>query len=195
MMRYVICVGLIPTLLLLACEDDVIRAPRGSGNRRAGSAQVVDAGAPEAAVVQTTYDDETFVEQDDRNRDPFRSFAKVFKTKAPSLPQRHVQMPTIAIDEMRLIAVITGVSSPRAMFVDPSGVGHVVKQRDFIGRAEVIQADSTEGLSVPLNWRVERIRSTEVVLVREDPTAPNRPPLTRIVPLHEEGEELRLPSP
>ncbi|MCA9601050.1 MAG: hypothetical protein KC417_03435, partial [Myxococcales bacterium] len=39
-----------------------------------------------------------------------------------------------------------------------------------------------------LNWRVDRIRPTEVVLAREDPTAPNRPAITRVIPLYDPSE-------
>ena len=49
-------------------------------------------------------------------------------------------------------------------------------------------------MAVTLNWRVDRIRPNEVVLTREDPTAPNRPPLTRIIPLHTEDEDA-TPTP
>jgi type IV pilus assembly protein PilP len=42
---------------------------------------------------------------------------------------------------------------------------------------------------VQLNWRVERIRDGSVILSREDPTAPNRPPLMREVPLHDPSED------
>ena len=106
--------------------------------------------------------------------------------------QRRVLMPNTAVDQMRLIAIISGLPQPRAMLTDPAGVGHVVKRGDYIGRAEVIQAGGAEGMPVTLNWRVDRIRSDEVVLTREDPTAPNKPPLTRVLPLYEEGERATL---
>ena len=106
--------------------------------------------------------------------------------RPPESPQRTVLLPTTGLDQMRLIAIISGVAQPRAMIVDPAGVGHVVERGDYIGRPEVVQTGGTEGMPVTLNWRVDRIRPNEVVLTREDPTAPNRPPLTRVIPLHEE---------
>lgn len=73
------------------------------------------------------------------------------------------------------------------MLVDPLGVGHVVERGDYIGRPEVVQAGTgAEGMPVTLNWRVDRIRPNEVVLTREDPTAPDRTPLARVIPLHDE---------
>lgn len=169
--------------------------PGPSGPAPAGPAVATDvvdgdAGAADAGTGVPEYDDDQFVELETDNRDPFRGFARVFKVRNTQPPQRRVLMPTTAIDEMRLIAIITGVSQPRAMLVDTGSVGHVVKRGDYIGRPEVIQAGGAEGMPVTLNWRVDRIRANELVLTREDPTAPDRPPLTRLIPLHEEEDDL-----
>jgi type IV pilus assembly protein PilP len=145
-----------------------------------------DAGVEAAAI---HYDDDAFVEVDVQNRDPFRSFAKAFRTRAVAVPQRTVLMPMTSIEEMRLVAIISGVAQPRAMLLDPRGVGHVVKRGDYLGRPEVLQTGGAESMPVTLNWRVARIRPGELVLTREDPTAPDRPPLTRSLPLYEEGED------
>lgn len=134
--------------------------------------------------------DSDFVEGD-TNRDPFRNMLIVVKdTKAP-VTQRKVLMPNTPIASLRLIAIVTGIAQPRAMIVDEKGVGYVATRGDFVGQAEVVTSGGTENLPVSLNWRVDRIRENEVVLAREDPSGPNRPPLTRIIPLHtaEEGEQ------
>jgi len=130
-------------------------------------------------------DDEDFVDSEE-NRDPFHSFAGLFKVRNTVVPQRAVIMPTTGVDEMRLIAIISGVARPQAMLVDPLGVGHVVQRGDYVGRPEVIQTGDVQGLAVPLNWRVDRIRANEVVLIREDQTG--RQPLTRVLPLYDEEE-------
>jgi type IV pilus assembly protein PilP len=98
---------------------------------------------------------------------------------------------------MRLMAIISNVAQPRAMLVDPSGVGYAVKRGDFVGRPEVVQTGGSESTPLMLNWRVDRIRgcargqtscSPEIVLTREDPTAPGRVPLSRVVPLYDEND-------
>jgi type IV pilus assembly protein PilP len=137
-----------------------------------------------------SYDDDDFVESE-RNRDPFRNYATMFKVRALETPQRAVVMPTTSIEQMRLMAIISGVARPRAMLVDPSGVGHVVARGDFIGRPEVVQTGGTDSTPLQLNWRVDRIRATEVVLTREDPTAPGRVPLSRVIPLYDEADRVR----
>jgi type IV pilus assembly protein PilP len=189
---------LLLVLVALGCDDSVVvtnqpAAPVGPAPAPAGLAPAApvempspDAGTPTTAV---QYDDDAFVEADIQNRDPFRSFAKAFRTRVVAAPQRTVLMPTTAIEEMRLVAIISGVAQPRAMLLDPAGVGHVVKRGDYIGRPEVLQTGGAESMPVTLNWRVARIRPGELVLTREDPTAPDRPPLSRSIPLYEEGED------
>ena len=187
----------IGALLVIAGCDDPVQVGRGTGATGtgvptgggtapvavpdagpSGPGQAIDGGPP-------SYRDEDFVEAE-TNRDPFRSYARMFIIRPPETPQRAVLLPTTGLDQMRLIAIISGVAQPRAMILDPNGVGHVVERGDYIGRPEVVQTGGAEGMPVTLNWRVDRIRPNEVVLTREDPTAPNRPPLTRVIPLHEE---------
>jgi len=119
-----------------------------------------------------------------RNRDPFRSYSTAFRAKAPEEMQRRVVMPTTSVEDMRLIAIVTGTPQPKAMLVDPSGVGYVVQRGDYVGRPKVIQA--TGSVSMALNWRVDRIRDNEVVLTQQDPAEPTRAALTKIIPLRDE---------
>jgi type IV pilus assembly protein PilP len=138
------------------------------------------------------YADDDFSELDIQNRDPFRSYAKAFKAQAAAPAQRRVLLPSTSLDEMKLIAIVTGIATPRAMLADTAQVGHVIRRGDYIGRPEVVQTGGSEGMPVTLNWRVDRIRPGSVVLTREDPTAPDKPPLTRVMPLHEGGEAPQL---
>jgi type IV pilus assembly protein PilP len=151
-----------------------------------------------AAAMDTgpvVFTDDDFAELDIQNRDPFRSYAKAFKAQAAAPAQRRVLMPSTSLDEMKLIAIVTGIATPRAMLTDTAQVGHVIRRGDYIGRPEVVQTGGSEGMPVTLNWRVDRIRPGSVVLTREDPTAPDKPPLTRVMPLHEGGEAPQLTAP
>lgn len=184
-------------LACAGCEDPVQvgpavspQGPDGPTPQQPQPQQAV--GEPDAGEPALTYNDEVFVESEIQNRDPFRGFARIFKATPPETPQRRVTMPNSTIEEMTLIAIISGVAQPRAMLTDNSGIGHVVKRGDYVGRAEIIQTGGADALPITLNWRVDRIRPGEVILVREDPTAPGRPPLTRVIPLYPEGEELGL---
>lgn len=180
-------VGVALGAALIACEPDYQTAPApgptpAAPPRTAPPAPAAAAAAAGPATLTLQLRDEDFVESS-TNRDPFRSFAKAFKLRVPETPQREVIMATTSVDEMKLIAIVTGAPD-RAMFTDPRGVGYVVRRGDFIGRPEVVQTGGEEGMGVTLNWRVDRIRANEVVLSREDPTAPDRPALTRVLPLH-----------
>ncbi len=195
-------VVLVACICFLACDDAIVAGgaapPPGAGAAAGGGRGLptppgggAQAGAvaeeeEEEAPPPLVYRDEDFVEVDTGNRDPFRGFANIFKVQNVSAPQRRVLLPMTSIDEMRLIAIISGVAQPRAMLQDPTTVGHVVKRGDYIGRAEVIQTGGSDSMPVTLNWRVDRIRAGEVVLTRDDPTAPDRPPLTRVIALHDD---------
>jgi len=165
--------------------DDAGAAPKAAAAPARGPAAV--AAAPTSSVPLpkvVEFREEDFSETD-HGRDPFRSFAKLFseqgKTRVKS--QRQVMLDRFAIDELRLIGLVTRTDTPRAMLVDPSGRGWVVTKGQFIGRAEVVHAGGPGGVDYELNWRVERIREGDLVLVREDPAHSDVPPATRVIAL------------
>ncbi|MGA7744629.1 MAG: hypothetical protein ABSF35_11030 [Polyangia bacterium] len=96
--------------------------------------------------------DEDFNETDDANRDPFRSFTGIFSERNPRATLMQ-QVPAIfgkfALEELTLIAVISGDANPRAMFRDPSGLGQVIKRGDYVSKSSA---------------RVTKILSDRVVL-------------------------------
>ncbi|RLB42057.1 MAG: hypothetical protein DRH30_05545 [Deltaproteobacteria bacterium] len=167
----------------------------GDGAENESDQDNANQGAVAAESAPVVYTDEDFSELDIQNRDPFRSFAKAFKAQAAAPAQRRVLLPSTSLDEMQLIAIVTGIATPRAMLTDTAKVGHVIRRGDYIGRPEVVQTGGSEGMPVTLNWRVDRIRPGSVVLTREDPTSPDKPPLTRVMPLHEGGEAPHLTAP
>ena len=175
-------------LVAMGCGDDdaATAPPVPTVNPPAGGEVATpDGGASSGDAPQLNYRDEDFVEAE-TNRDPFRDYARMFEVRPVERPQVAAVMPTTSIDDMQLTAIVSGVASPRAMLVDPVGVGHVVRRGDFVGRPEIVQTGGTESVAVPIHWRVERIRDNAVVLSRDDATAPNRPPLTRVLQLYEE---------
>jgi type IV pilus assembly protein PilP len=87
------------------------------------------------------------------------------------------------------VAIVLGSDRPRAMFVDPAGKGTVVYKGTFICRPEIVHLGGSNGPEYQLNWRVDRIRDGDVVLIREDPAQPAIPPATRVVPLHPETDK------
>jgi type IV pilus assembly protein PilP len=135
------------------------------------------------------YTENDFVESD-RNRDPFRSFLVANQpVNKQSMNQRKVELAQYAIEELKLVAIVTGGVGARAMFVDPSGKGTVVYKGSFVCRSEVVHIGGSNGPEYQLNWRVDRIREGDVVLIREDPAQPAIPAATRVIPLHPESEK------
>ncbi len=122
--------------------------------------------------------------------DPFRSFlVQTQPVDRQALNQRKVQLAQYSLDELKLVAIVMGSDQPRAMFVDPSGKGTVVYKGTFVCRPEVVHIGGSNGPEYQLNWRIDRIREGDVVLIREDPAQPAIPPATRVIPLHPEAEK------
>ncbi|MET0595901.1 MAG: hypothetical protein ABW133_24590 [Polyangiaceae bacterium] len=69
------------------------------------------------------------------------------------------------------------------MLVDPSGKGWVVTKGQFICRPEIVHASGPGGVDYELNWKIERIREGDLVLVREDPAHTDVPAATRVISL------------
>ena len=134
---------------------------------------------------------ETEFSENERSRDPFRSFATKFvdESKARVHSQREVILAQYALDELKLIGIVTRVEPAKAMLVDPTGKGFVIQRGQFVGRADVVQGAGQSGTTYEINWRVDRIRSSDVVLVREDPSNPDVPSATRVIPLRPEEAE------
>jgi type IV pilus assembly protein PilP len=198
MKRAVISICEATLLLSLGCSD---RTNTSSGTAPGSSALpagldrkqllVGDAGAEPAASALPRIDfQEVEFGESDRSRDPFRSFAASFvaESRSTAKSQREVVLEEFAIDELKLVGIVTGVADARAMLVDPQGRGHVVRRGQFVGKAEVVHADSKGAAPFEVNWRIDRIRDGDVVLVREDPKNPEVPSSTRVIALRPDRE-------
>jgi len=159
----------------------------------AGPPGVVPVRGPQAAAPAPTgssplpkvdFHEDDFVESD-RSRDPFRSFSKLFtdQGKGRVKTQRRVLLDHYSIEDLKLIGLITRTDTPRAMLVDPTGRGWVVTKGQFIGRAEVVHAGGPGGVDYELNWKIDRIRDNDLVLVREDPAHTEIAAATKVIPL------------
>jgi type IV pilus assembly protein PilP len=123
--------------------------------------------------------------ESDRSRDPFRAFTQLFEqqAKARTTNQRNVIMDRYALEEMKLLGIVTRAPA-RALLADPTGLGWVAKVGDFIGKPELVSTGGPTGVDVSINWRVDRIRESDVVFIREDASHPEIPPTTRVMSLH-----------
>jgi type IV pilus assembly protein PilP len=201
----------IPFALLLAtvaCSDPpvVTAASIASGAGAAAPAPAAPAAAaapaassadPNLAPPPKVEVQETEFTENERSRDPFRSFAATFveDTKAKVHSQREVILSQYALDELKLIGIVTRAEPAKAMLVDPTGKGYVIQRGNFVGRADVVTAAGSSGATYEINWRVDRIRPSDVVLIREDPSNPDVPSATRVIPLRpDEPPDTEIPE-
>jgi type IV pilus assembly protein PilP len=174
--------------LAVACGEAKVNQSTAPPVRTAPVASASATGLP-PELKGPEYTENDFVESD-RNRDPFRSFlVQNQPVNRQALNQRKVELAQYSIDELKLVAIVQGGDKPRAMFVDPTGKGTVVYKGTFVCRPEVVHIGGSNGPEYQLNWRIDRIRDTDVVLIREDPAQPTIPPATRVIPLHPEADK------
>ena len=177
------------------CSPDKVLQAANTGNA-AAKAPVASSAAPVATAAPPPMAKVDFAENDfvesDRNRDPFRSFAAIFAPepqKKLTGRQLAVLLPQYSIDELKLVAIVTGGEYPRAMVVDPNGKGWVLKRGDWVGRPEIVHTGGANGADYQLNWRVDKVRDGDVVFSREDPANPAVPPASRVISLHPEADQ------
>src|SRR5690349_11077015 len=94
---------------LVACEDDpnAVLSQNPALPPPAPAASAASPARPaQAEPAQRAYRDSDFIESE-QNRDPFRNYATELKARAPVVAQRTVLMPDTAIDEMKLIAIVS----------------------------------------------------------------------------------------
>lgn len=190
-------------LLLAGCGDDPpatpavasiaapVAPPPAPGAPAAGKPAdkpELDAGPPPKVEIV-----EAELTESERSRDPFRSFSDAFKSEGQGAAksQREVVLSQFSIDELKLIGIVTRAEPAKAMLVDPGGMGHVVRRGQFVGKPDIVQAAGRTGASYEINWRVDRIRDGDIVLIREDPQNPDVPSATRVIPLRPEGSEVK----
>lgn len=179
---------------LLACGETPVQKSTG-----AAAPPPVASASASASVGPTMkgidYTENDFVENEN-NRDPFRSYASGAANVNVKQPvnQRKVYLGEFAVDELKLMAIVLSNDGNRAMLIPPGGKGTTIMRGDYIGRAEVVHIGGANGPEYQLNWRVDKIREGDVVLIREDPAQPAIPPATRVILLHPENEKAGRPG-
>lgn len=175
---------------LVGCSEPVITS---NSKAKAKASAAPKATSPKKSVPDLPID-ETELTESERSRDPFRSYARLFAEEGSGrkASQREVILPEYSLDELKLIGIVTRIRPAKAMLRDPKGKGHVVRRGQFVGRPDVVRTTGPAGSAYQVNWRVDSIRDGDVVMVREDPTNPDVPAVTRVIPLRTETAEASL---
>jgi type IV pilus assembly protein PilP len=167
-------------LLFAGCGDDAAPKPKAPPPKAARPPAAVAALAPPPPASREALLDEVrkrplsnddFTESEN-NRDPFRSYLETFAVQPPVLGKQHkIILQKFSLDELKLVAIVSGDSvAPRAMFVDPSGMGVNVMRGDHVSKA-----DAT----------VERIAPDRVLFqIEEDAGSGKVRMVERVIELH-----------
>lgn len=205
--RLVLAIAVAPAaVLFFACSDPPKPAPAPTPGAAAsgtppppvrGAAVASASASASASTPKLELREDDFAEGE-HSRDPFRSFATLFakknETRAGQI-QRSVMLDRFSVDELKLVGLVTHTGDPRAMLLDPTGRGWVVTKGQYVGRAEIVHSQGQNGADYEVNWRVDRIRDVDIVLVREDATHADVPAATKVVALrHDKGEDLMVPQ-
>jgi type IV pilus assembly protein PilP len=188
-----LCLAGIGIILAIGCGDGAsvaakLNAPPSAPPQYRATATV--AALPPPKMRQLEFAENDFTESD-KSRDPFRSFAVGFaeQAKKTTKSQVTVLLSEYSLDELKLVAIVSGGDYPRAMLTDPQGKGWVLRKGDFVGKPDIVHTGGSGGTDYQLNWRVDRVRAEDIVFIREDPAQPGIAPATRIITLHPEGDK------
>jgi len=163
-----------------AVKDAMPKLPPRPAAPAAAAAAPTDPAAVAAARLQLlrrkTLRDEDFAENEERNRDPFRSYLRLFTDKqGPKTPKVPAIFDKFALEELTLIGIVSGDAVPRAMFRDPGGLGQTIKRGDYISKSAA---------------RVTKILSDRVILELNEVMANGETkPLERPILVNPEGAQ------
>jgi Tfp pilus assembly protein PilP len=157
-----------------AVKDAVGGAPP-ADQAAVAPAPSADPTARAAALRRKTLREQDFVDNDESNRDPFKSFLRLFVERgAPKVRQVPAIFEKFALEELTLIAVVSGDARPRAMFRDPAGLGQTIKRGDYLSKAGA---------------RVTKILSDRVIVELSETTASGEArPLEKAILVNPEEE-------
>jgi len=109
--------------------------------------------APEAAAAKAA--DPEWAYSSVGKRDPFRSFLTELQRGAGSLATRcATPLGRFELEQLKLVAVVTGLEDPVAMVEAPSGVGYSVRRGACIGKNGGVVAAVRSGEVVVSEWAV-----------------------------------------
>jgi Tfp pilus assembly protein PilP len=110
-------------------------SPPGANSGVAGGGADAATAKRLAALRKKILKDDDFLENDETNRDPFHSYLRLFVDHStPKNRKVPAVFDKVGLEELTLIAIVSGDETPRAMFRDATGFGQAVKKGDFLSR-------------------------------------------------------------
>jgi type IV pilus assembly protein PilP len=144
--------GLLAAALLLACGQPKKPPPRTAAPApapAAGSAAGAAAGAEAASAPEWAYSSVG-------KRDPFRSFIADLQASGQALVTRcNTPLGRYELEQLRLVAVVTGLADPVAMLEAPNGVGYTVHRGACLGKNGGVVTAVRAGEVLVAEWAIK----------------------------------------
>ena len=145
MSRPVLALVVLTALAVAACGEEKRTAPKAvpAAARPAAAPAAPAAPAPEAEVAYSSVG----------KRDPFKSFLGDLRATTGAVVTRcNTPLGRFELDQLRLVAVITGLADPLAMVEAPTGVGYAIRKGACIGKNGGVVATIRTGEVVVTEW-------------------------------------------
>jgi type IV pilus assembly protein PilP len=146
MSRRVLVLVALAALSAAACGEQKGTTPRAvaaAAAKQAATPAATPTPAPEAEVAYSSVG----------KRDPFKSFLGDLRATTGAVVTRcNTPLGRFELDQLRLVAVITGLADPLAMVEAPTGVGYAVRKGACIGKNGGVVATIRTGEVVVTEW-------------------------------------------
>ena len=140
-------------LALVACGSSKPAAPRAAAPAAAAPAAAAPA-APAAAEPKKPAEPEWSYSSAGK-RDPFRTYlAELEKSQGGLTTRCATPLGRFEVEQLKVVAVVTGLEDPIAMVEAPTGVGYSVRRGACIGKNGGVVASIRSGEIVVTEWAV-----------------------------------------
>lgn len=145
--------GLVAALTVISCGTQKKKAAAPSAPPPATAAAAPAAAAPSDARPQPAAQEWTYSSVG--KRDPFRSFLAELGNAGQSVTSRcATPLGRFELDQLKLVAVVTGMDDPVAMVEAPNGIGYALRRGACLGRNGGVIATVRTGEVVVSEWAV-----------------------------------------
>jgi type IV pilus assembly protein PilP len=148
-MTRLVLLGMLTGILLVGCgESRQPLRPTPPPPPAAPVAAAADKGADKAALPEWSYSSVG-------KRDPFRSFLSEMEASGQSVATRcTTPLGRFELEQLLLVAVVTGLDDPVAMVQAPTGVGYAVRRGACLGKNGGVVAAVRSGELVVSEWAI-----------------------------------------
>jgi type IV pilus assembly protein PilP len=139
---------------LTACGDARKPAPRPAAAAPTAAAPAAPAGGADAGAEAPAPPE--WVYSSVGKRDPFRSFLADLEASGQALVTRcNTPLGRFELEQLKLVAVVTGLADPVAMLEAPSGVGYTIRRGACLGKNGGVVATIRTGEVVVSEWAIK----------------------------------------